>query len=83
MARRVLQRSLELDAGRLMPDYDYLCDDCGELVERYFAMGRAKDHIPCRVCGGQMQRVYEMPWVKWQLMDMAKYRRIKAGEPRE
>jgi len=66
-----------------MPDYDYHCEECGDVVERYFVMGKARDTIPCQQCGGKMARVFDMPWVKWQLIDMQKYRRIKAGEPRD
>jgi len=66
-----------------MPDYDYACTnpDCDSEVERYFAMGRARERIPCQQCGGDMLRVYEPTPARFVLISDAKMERIKAGEP--
>lgn len=39
-----------------MPTYEYKCKHCGAVVDRYFAMGEAKDKVKCPECGKQAPR---------------------------
>ena len=40
-----------------MPNYDFKCDECGEVVEERMPFVKAEEGIECE-CGGHMKRLF-------------------------
>ena len=38
--------------------YEYKCEECEELFDREFPMGKAKNKVDCDICGGCSLRHY-------------------------
>lgn len=63
-----------------MPRYDFSCE-CGEVIEREFAMSEVKGKVKCPSCGKMAKRVWGLPN---QIVRTSMYERAswKNGYPR-
>ncbi len=43
-----------------MPNYEFLCEDCGSFEERR-SLAEADDPMMCPSCGEEARRIYSMP----------------------
>lgn len=48
-----------------MPVYEYVCDDCDEVVERLLPMSDADDPGPCPACEADLRRRFSRVAVKY------------------
>lgn len=69
-----------------MPVYEFRCDDCHQIVERYFKMDQCPDAGGCPVCTGTARKILPMSygiksdtpaWLNDQVRDVLQ----KDGEP--
>jgi len=44
-----------------MPLYDYRCEQCGNIEERFFSIKKLKKTIKCPKCGGRAGRFWGKP----------------------
>ena len=49
-----------------MPNYDYLCPDCGKQEEVNRPIDLRDAHLACQICGAQMGRVLSTPAIRFK-----------------
>ena len=48
-----------------MPVYEYVCEDCGDELDRLLPMAAADEPGPCPTCGGPLRRRFSRVAVKY------------------